>query len=73
MPSLFESSMMLEALSGDSDRQCPQEMREYREKAARDSDKWKWSIAEAGRRAQAVAWSPILSKSAIIDGAKGDE
>lgn len=51
MPSLAQSAIMLEALSGYSDREFPHSMRAYREEAARDPEKWRWSVNEATRLA----------------------
>ena len=50
MPSLAETALMLEALSGESDRDMPHGMAAYREEALRNPDKWRWSIEEAARR-----------------------
>lgn len=50
MPSLVESAHMLDALSGDSERDYLGLRAEYRAKAASNPDNWKWSIAEAKRR-----------------------
>lgn len=52
MPSLAESAHMLDALSGEMDRQSPHAAKAYREEAARDPEKWAWSIKEATRRNQ---------------------
>lgn len=51
MPSLAEQALMLDALTGDMDRQFPHAARAYREEAAAKPDKWKWCLQEAGRRA----------------------
>lgn len=50
MPSLAEQALMLEALSGDSDRQFPHSMKAYRKEAQANPDKWRWCIEEAKRR-----------------------
>ena len=50
MPTLAEQAHMLDALSGDMDREFPHAAKAYREEAARDPDKWQWCIAEARRR-----------------------
>jgi hypothetical protein len=55
MPSMFESAMMLDALSGDGDGYCPKMMAEYRAKAFDNPKRWRWSIEEAERRKIATA------------------
>lgn len=51
MSSLAEQAHMLDALTGDMDREFPRSAKAYREEAARDPDKWRWCIAEARARA----------------------
>lgn len=50
MPSLAEQALMLEALSGESDRDFPRGMAALREEAAADPDRWRWAISEHRRR-----------------------
>jgi hypothetical protein len=52
MPSLAEQALMLEALSGDSDKEFPHSMRAYREEAAANPERWAWCIREADLRAR---------------------
>ncbi len=53
MPSLAQQALMLDALSGDMDREFPHAARAYRKEAQREPDKWAWCIAEARRRKEA--------------------
>lgn len=50
MPSLAQQALMLDALTGDMDREFPNAARAYREEAATSPDAWRWCIAEAHRR-----------------------
>jgi len=50
MPSLAEQALMLDALSGDLDRESPRAAASYRAEAQSNPDKWKWCIREAARR-----------------------
>jgi hypothetical protein len=47
---MFETSMMLAALSGEEDKNFPHGMAAYRKEALENPEKWKWSIEEAKRR-----------------------
>lgn len=50
MSSQAEQALMLEALSGDSDRDFPHGMAAMREEARRNPERWEWCISEAARR-----------------------
>jgi hypothetical protein len=71
MPSLAEQALMLEALSGDSDRQMPHSMRAYREEAAANPDRWSWCIAEAASRASEALATPNNDLPTGNDGGRG--